>query len=112
MATFPTEEELARKEKEIELNQKILEQRKEEVQAMQDLATAKAMLPNVTDEDEVRFAQEALVLQQEAFAFEEKKRQLAAQGLSVNQAEEIAYQNKMKHDRRDKGGQRNHRKDG
>mgnify|MGYP003125699497 CR=1 FL=1 len=41
MATFPTEEELARKEKEIELNQKILEQRKEEVQAMQALRLRK-----------------------------------------------------------------------
>jgi len=94
MAMFPTEEELARNEKLIQQNKQILEQNKQSAQAMQDMATAKQMLSNLDDAD-IQSAQEALLLQQEAFEIEEKKRELAKQGLTISTAEEISYQNKL-----------------
>lgn len=94
MAMFPTEEELARNEKLIEQNKLILEQNKQSVEAMQNLETARAALGDL-DNTTIESAQEALVLQQEAFEIEEKKRELAKQGLTISAAEEISYQNKL-----------------
>ena len=94
MAMIPTEEEIKRLQEAKDLNEKILELQKQGVEALQNKETIKSLLGDL-DNTTLESAQEALLLQQEVFAIEEKKRNLMAEGLTLSTAEELAYQQKL-----------------